>query len=120
MLATLGQARTPWTPWHDLLAALLFDVFKCAAHPRPVAAPTRYVRRRVRSQVELDRDWADGHGGILSFAYVCEVLNLDPSAVRRQLDAPPELPKGIRLAYKVIRNCGRVIFSGRVMEDGGA
>jgi|SRR5262245_64881544 len=76
---TRPSDRATWSGAHRLLAALLEDaVLTCSSVPRsPNPKRSHLVREALRWMRSDDRTW------VFSFLGVCEMLDLDPGAIRR-------------------------------------
>jgi hypothetical protein len=90
------QRGTAWTGEQRLMAAIMEDaVAVCSKTTPPKTSKGRHVLRETLRWVRSnDRAW------IFSFLRICEMLDLDPSAIRRgiRLLRGEELPPPARLA----------------------
>jgi len=76
---TRPDDRAVWTGEQRLLAALLEDaVMLCSKHPR---SPNPKRSHLVRDTLRWMR--SDDRTSVFSFLRVCEILDLDPGAIRR-------------------------------------
>jgi len=69
----------PWTPAHELLAAVLRDAIRTLLKP-PRGTPLQRSRRLWE-----ERAWFHGAPATVSFEMVCAYLHLDPDWLRRQV-----------------------------------
>jgi hypothetical protein len=79
---TLDIATPPRTPERELLATMLADAIECAAGRVFDTSMSDRKREQKRAQA-----WFRGEDALLPFEYVCEQLDLSPSAVRRAMRA---------------------------------
>lgn len=102
-----GGIIRPDEPERELLAAALLDAFEIYQRCRARG------KTHLRKYVEAER-WfaADRRDYLFAFARICDVLGIEPDAVRRCLDDPPRRALGFQVPAASIARLRAMLRAG--------